>query len=72
MATTIKIKSGELGNRRAMPLLKENELGYMKDKKALYIGTSSGNVKLGAADYEARIKALETKIAELEASITNT
>jgi hypothetical protein len=72
MAGTRKIKSGILGNRTAMPRLEENELGYRRDEKALYIGTSNGNVKLGAKDYEDRIEALETKIAELEASVKNT
>lgn len=67
MATTIKIKSGTLGNRTAMPKLEVDELGYRRDEEALYIGTSDGNVKLGAKNYEGyedRIKKLEIKIVE--------
>lgn len=57
----IKIKSGALGNRAEMPKLAEDELGYRKDTKELYIGASGANVRLCGAGDEERIKALENK-----------
>ena len=50
MTDLVQVKSGVLGDRTEMPDLVENELGYRKDEKALYIGTSSGNVRLCGAD----------------------
>lgn len=68
MADTIKIKSGALGDRTVMPKLVENELGYQTNEKALYIGTSSGNVRLcGADDISDLNKRIDDIIARLEA-----
>ena len=64
MADSIYIKSGELGGRETMPQLeydkeKGSEIAFRTDEKALYIGTEGGNVKVGDAGWEQRIKALE-------------
>lgn len=48
------------GNKAGMPALRDRELGYCKDEKALYIGTANGNVRLCGADDSGRIDALET------------
>lgn len=61
MVDTIKIKGGN-GD---VPALQDREIAYSKDGKALYIGTKSGNVKVADASWEARIKALEDKIAAM-------
>lgn len=50
MSDLIKIKGGSLGRRVDMPKLSDCELGYVKDKKELHIGTPDGNVKLCGAD----------------------
>lgn len=50
MSDTIRIKGGSLGKRMAMPKLSDCELGYVKDKKELHIGTPDGNVRLCGAD----------------------
>lgn len=50
MNDLIQIKSGAKGDRTEMPDLIENELGFCKDEKALYIGTAGGNVRLCGAD----------------------
>lgn len=49
MADTIQIKAGNKGN---MPVLADREIAYVRDEKALYIGTPQGNVKLCNADLE--------------------
>lgn len=52
MGDTIKIKRGSLGKKTEMSKLADGELGYVADKKELYIGTPSGNVRLcGAGDH---------------------
>lgn len=43
MADTIQIKAGNKGN---MPVLADREIAYVRDEKALHIGTPQGNVKL--------------------------
>ena len=79
MSDTIMIKSGSLGERTSMPKLSEDELGYQKDEKALYIGTPEKNEKLCDAEQEKRIMeyidniysrldALENRIDALSAS----
>lgn len=50
MGDLILVKSGALGDRSVMPALQTDELGYRTDKKELYIGTESGNVRLCGAD----------------------
>ena len=67
MADKIKIKGGT----GSVPALQDRELAYSKDEKTLYIGTTSGNVKVSDANWEARIQALEAKIQALEASSTS-
>ena len=67
MADLITIKGGS-GD---VPTLKDRELAYRKDTKALYIGTGNGNVRLcgeeDAAKIEAMIKTIEDITARLEA-----
>ena len=58
MADTIKIKGGN----GSVPALQDREIAYSKDEKALYIGTENGNVKVGDANWEARIKAIEDSL----------
>lgn len=59
MSDLITIKSGALGDREEMPSLAIGELGYRTDEKALYIGTTEGNVKLCEAGLIDRVAALE-------------
>lgn len=65
MDDLIMIKSGALNDRESMPKLREKELGYRKDEKALYIGTESENVRLCGTDDAVKIKQLESDITEL-------
>lgn len=55
MADTIQIRAG---NKANMPKLADRELGYVRDEKALYIGTAGGNVKLCDADLEGTVNKL--------------
>lgn len=66
MADSLQIRGG---NKATMPVLQIREIAYCKDEKALYIGTSSGNVKLCDADDPDRIAALETTTATQTAQI---
>ena len=59
MADTIQIRAG---NKDSMPVLADREIAYVRDEKALYIGTPQGNVKLCDADLEA-IKLTAQKVA---------
>ena len=43
MADTLQIRAG---NKSNMPKLADRELAYVRDEKALYVGTSAGNVKV--------------------------
>lgn len=64
MADLIKIKSGS-GN---VPTLQDKELAYRKDEKALYIGTSGGNLRLcGANDISELRQLIDDIITRLEA-----
>ena len=63
MADLIKIKCGALGERDTMPKLNEGELGFRTDEKALYIGTSNGNVRLCGVD---DIPNITARLEELE------
>lgn len=60
MADLIRIKGGN----GAVPTLKDREMAYSKDEKALYIGTESGNVRLCSAE-DADTNQLATKIDDL-------
>lgn len=68
MADLITIKSGAMGGRSSMPKLAVDELGYLTDEKALYIGTESGNVRLcGVNDISELNTRLDDIITRLEA-----
>ena len=70
MADTIRIKSGAVSEKRpAMPNLAESELGFRTDEKTLYVGTKLGNVKVGDAGWEERIKVLEAEIVSLRSYV---
>lgn len=58
MADLIQIKGGS-GN---VPTLQDREIAYSKDEKALYIGTSSGNVRLCGVEELVKIADIYTKI----------
>lgn len=55
MADKIQIRAG---NKNGMPKLTDREPAYVRDEKALYIGTPSGNVKIGG-ETESKLNALE-------------
>lgn len=68
MNDTIRIKSGAIGNRNAMPSLNVDELGYRKDEKALYIGIGEKNERLcGAND----VTEINTKINNIITEIND-
>lgn len=75
MADSVKIKSGELGNRSEMPKLaydetNGSELGFRTDEKALYIGTQGGNVRLcGAGDIAAIREYIDGLVADINARL---
>lgn len=54
MADTIQVRAG---NKANMPVLADRELAYVKDEKALYVGTPEGNVKILWGDIEKRLEA---------------
>lgn len=62
MADLITIKGGT----GTVPTLQDREIAYSKDEKALYIGTSNGNVKLCGAD---DIGALHTLVNNITARL---
>ena len=62
MADTIKIKRGL---KEDMPELNDYELGYCTDEKALYIGTTDGNVRLCGVDELIKITDLYAKLVAL-------
>lgn len=55
MADKIQIRAG---NKNGLPTLTDREPAYVRDEKALYIGTPNGNVKIGA-ELESKVNALE-------------
>lgn len=78
MDDSIRIRSGTLNGRTAMPKLKHaeiingekrgSEIGFQEDEKALYIGTSGGNVRLcGANDISELRQLIDDIITRLEA-----
>lgn len=80
MKDLIYLKCGALASRAEMPKLAYDselgaEIGYRTDKKELYIGSGSGNIRLCGADDVAEIntkidainKQLEDIIARLDA-----
>lgn len=56
MADTIQLRAG---NKANMPTLADREPAYVRDEKALYVGTPTGNVKIGEA-LEAAVAALDS------------
>ena len=60
MADKIQIRAG---NKSGMPTLTDRELAYVRNEKALYVGTSSGNQKLCSADTEGKVATLEQTVA---------
>lgn len=69
MADLITIKGGALGDRDTMPRLAINELGFRTDEKALYIGTSDGNVRLCCVDELVKIADIYTKIDNINTQL---
>ena len=61
MADTILLRAG---NKAHMPTLINREIGYCKDEKALYIGTPTGNVKLGGITEEERTAIINEAVAK--------
>lgn len=66
MADTIQIRAGYKAN---MPKLTDRELGYVRDERALYIGTATGNVKLCDADLEGTVTAQGNTIGGLQNTV---
>lgn len=58
MADLITIKGGS----GEVPELKDRELAYSRDERALYIGTANGNVRLCGVDELVKITNICTKI----------
>ena len=65
MADTIQIRGG---NKANMPKLADRELGYVRDEEALYVGTPTGNVKVGQK-IENTVNELATAMSELSAAL---
>ncbi|MBE7025048.1 MAG: hypothetical protein E7408_03220 [Ruminococcaceae bacterium] len=65
MADTIKLKGGG----GAVPSLADKEPAYSRTEKALYVGTPTGNEKVGDAFWEIRIRALEDEVISLRGYI---
>lgn len=61
MADVIKLKGGS-GD---VPTLADKEPAYSRSEKALYVGTPNGNEKVGDANWETRIAALEGEVLAL-------
>ena len=61
MADTILLRAG---NKAHMPTLINREIGYCKDEKALYIGTPTGNVKLGGITEAERTAIINEAVAK--------
>lgn len=66
MADTIKLMAG---NRDGMPTLPDRTPAFVRDEKALYIGTESGNLKLCDADTIQDVQTLKDSITTVEDSI---
>ena len=62
MADKIQIRAG---NKSGMPTLTDREPAYVRDEKALYIGTPDGNVKIGG-ELETKVNTLQNKVNALE------
>lgn len=71
MADLIKIKSGAIAERETMPALAEDELGYRKDEKALYLGTENGNERLCGVNDAVKIGELVERVTATEAQLAS-
>ena len=60
MADKIQIRAG---NKSGMPTLTDRELAYVRNEKALYVGTPTGNQKLCSGETEGKVSALEQTVA---------
>ena len=67
MADKIQIRAG---NKSGMPTLTDRELAYVRNEKALYVGTPNGNVKIGG-DLESKVAALELVLEGHDESIAD-
>ena len=67
MADTIQLRAG---NKTGMPTLLDRELAYVRDENALYVGTDTGNKKIGA-ELEATVNWQGTQIGTLQTSVGN-
>lgn len=65
MADTIQLRAG---NKTGMPTLLDRELAYVRNENALYVGTDTGNKKIGAA-LEAAVSALQSTVSGQGAQI---
>lgn len=68
MADKIYLRAGNAEN---MPALADRELAFVRDEKALYIGTEEGNLKLADATMPQQIAALVEDVASLERAAQN-
>lgn len=59
MADTIQLRAG---NKAGMPELLDRELAYVRDEEALYVGTPTGNKKMG--------KKLEDAVSALQSTVS--
>ena len=67
MSDTIQIRAG---NKLGMPTLADREIAYVRNENALYIGTDSGNKKVGA-ELDTAIYNLGRDLAAREATLTD-
>ena len=59
MADKIYLRAGNAEN---MPALADREPAFVRDEKALYIGTPEGNLKLCSADIPQEVEALRKEV----------
>lgn len=67
MSDTIQIRAG---NKKGMPTLADREPAYVRDENAFYIGTDSGNKKIGA-ELEEFVGSLGRSLAAEGERVTN-
>lgn len=64
MKDPIQIRAGKLDGRKEMPRLADYEIAYQMEEKAMYIGTPTGNVKLGGITEEERTAIINEAVAK--------
>lgn len=67
MADTIQLRAGD---KAGMPELLDRELAYVRDEEALYVGTPTGNKKVGKK-LEDAVSAHGSQIGTLQTSVGN-